>query len=218
MKNIIIIGENSAKDVLVKIFKSLNWTVKAFKFLDLNFENKLEVDVYLFILPTELNNEFFDKLILLRTQCDKTVLVLDNIFSMKRKNKLMNLGIDWYFANPINYFNICKYASFYSLKYEEEHSTINYKDIFLDIAKRSVTRGRQTHYLRNKEFELLKFFLEHTGVILSRSQLLESVWDMNSSLNTTTLETHISSLRKKLDRNFEEKRFHTIYYAGYKFE
>ena len=95
---------------------------------------------------------------------------------------------------------------------------IDYKDMSIDISRRIVKRAGVDIVLRNREFELLCYFLRNPGIIFSKRKLLEEVWDRNACLNTTTVESHMSTLRKKLDHGFNEKLFHTVYCAGYKIE
>ncbi len=89
-------------------------------------------------------------------------------------------------------------------------------DLVLDSAKHSVTFQGQFIPLRNKEFMLLEYFMKHENVVLSREMILEHVWDMNIDPFTNTVDTHIRSLRKKLEA--ENRTFiHTVPKSGYRF-
>lgn len=88
--------------------------------------------------------------------------------------------------------------------------------LVLDSSKHVVMLGGKVVTLRNKEFSLLEYFMQHKDIVLSREMILEYVWDMNTDPFTNTVDTHVRLLRKKL----ETKRrtfIQTIPKRGYKF-
>ena len=88
--------------------------------------------------------------------------------------------------------------------------------LVLDSSKHVVTLGGRAIPLRNKEFSLLEYFMQHKDIVLSREMILEYVWDMNTDPFTNTVDTHVRLLRKKLEtkrRTFIE----TVPKRGYKF-
>lgn len=100
--------------------------------------------------------------------------------------------------------------------YQKNNSkNLRFKDIVLDLNNHTFKRGNETHRLPNKEFELLKYFIKNNNRLIQKQELMENIWDFNSQLTTTTIETHICKLRKKLDSNNLIKRLHTIAYSGY---
>lgn len=126
---------------------------------------------------------------------------------------------DLYYSLVNGFNDLCKMTRHCLVsKFSVPSGEITYKDIILNIGNRTCSRLGKTIELRNREFELLKFLLEHPSHIFSCSQLLEAVWDMNAIVNTNTVQSHISFLRKKIDLGFPEKRLHTISSIGYKLE
>lgn len=91
-------------------------------------------------------------------------------------------------------------------------------DIKLDIKKRKCWRGDEEIALNSKEFLLLEALMRNRGRVLTRTMLLEMVWDISRDPTTSVVETHISRLRAKLDRPFEDKRIRTLRGAGYVFD
>lgn len=88
--------------------------------------------------------------------------------------------------------------------------------LVLDSSKHTVTLMGKPIGLRNKEFALLEYFMQHKDIVLSREMILEYVWDMNTDPFTNTVDTHVRLLRKKL----ETKRrtfIHTVPKRGYRF-
>ncbi len=72
--------------------------------------------------------------------------------------------------------------------------------------------------LPNKELNLLVYFLDNIGKVLSRTQILEDVWDRNICCSTNTVDVHVSKLRQKIRPYIEKEVIRTIYCAGYVFE
>jgi DNA-binding response OmpR family regulator len=77
--------------------------------------------------------------------------------------------------------------------------------------------GREV-FLRNKEYLLLEFLMKNFGKIVSRTEILEEVWDRNIFCNTNTVDVHVSKLRKKLVSFFKFSPIRTVHSVGYIFE
>jgi two-component system OmpR family response regulator len=88
-------------------------------------------------------------------------------------------------------------------------------DLELDVVRRSVTRGGKRIELQPQEFKLLEYLMRHSGQVVTRTMLLEHVWDFHFDPRTTIVETHVSRLRAKVDRDFGVELIHTIRGAGY---
>jgi len=87
--------------------------------------------------------------------------------------------------------------------------------LVLDRLKRRVERAGQVIALQPTEFRLLEFLLRHKGTVVTRTMLLENVWDFNFDPRTNIVETHISRLRSKVDRDFKGELIRTVRGAGY---
>ena len=88
-------------------------------------------------------------------------------------------------------------------------------DLQMDLLKRRVVRqGRQID-LQHREFRLLEYLMQNAGRVVTRTMLLEAVWDFHFDPQTTVVETHISRLRAKVDRGFAAALIHTIRGSGY---
>lgn len=88
-------------------------------------------------------------------------------------------------------------------------------DLVLDRLKRRVDRAGEQIALQPTEFRLLEFLLRHKGNVVTRTMLLENVWDFNFDPRTNIVETHISRLRSKVDRGFDTDLIRTVRGAGY---
>jgi len=88
-------------------------------------------------------------------------------------------------------------------------------DLELDLLGRSVTRAGKRLDLLAQEFKILEFMLRHAGEVVTRTMLLEKVWDFHFDPKTNIVETHISRLRAKIDKGFDKPLLHTVRGAGY---
>jgi two-component system OmpR family response regulator len=90
-----------------------------------------------------------------------------------------------------------------------------FADLELDLLSRKVTRGGRTIDLQPREFQLLEVLLRHPGQVMTRTMLLETVWDYHFDPQTNVIDVHISRLRQKIDRGFAVPLIHTVRGAGY---
>ena len=88
-------------------------------------------------------------------------------------------------------------------------------DLEVDIVRRSVARGGRRLELTPVEFRLLEYLMRHAGQVVTRTMLLEQVWDFHFDPRTNIVETHVSRLRSKVDRDFGIELIHTVRGAGY---
>ena len=99
-----------------------------------------------------------------------------------------------------------------------QHRLLQFGDIRIDPRAMEVTRDGRTVDLSVREFHLLKYFIEHAGVTLSRERLLTDVWGFNAGVFTRTVDVHVASLRQKLEADPRHPTFiRTVQRVGYKF-
>jgi two-component system OmpR family response regulator len=88
-------------------------------------------------------------------------------------------------------------------------------DLEMDLLSRSVTRGGTPIDLQPREFALLEFLMRNAGNVVTRTMLLENVWDYHFDPQTNVIDVHVSRLRQKIDRDFDTPLIHTVRGAGY---
>jgi two-component system OmpR family response regulator len=103
-----------------------------------------------------------------------------------------------------------------SEKSVESTTKIQAQDLELDLLTRKVHRGGQEIPLQSREFKLLEFLLNNKGQIITRTMLLEKVWDYNFDPQTNIIDVHISRLRNKVDKGFDNQIIETVRGAGYR--
>ena len=85
----------------------------------------------------------------------------------------------------------------------------------MDLLTRTVTRDGKPLDLQPREFRLLEYLMRHAGQVVTRSMLLEHVWDYSFDPQTNVIDVHISRLRQKVDRDFQVSLIQTVRGAGY---
>ena len=88
-------------------------------------------------------------------------------------------------------------------------------DLHLDRLKRKVTRSGKKINLQPREFRLLEYLMSNTGQVVTRTMLLEKVWEYHFDPQTNVIDVHISRLRSKIDKDFNPPLIHTERGAGY---
>ena len=97
----------------------------------------------------------------------------------------------------------------------EVRTALRLADLELDLVKRSVSRAGKRIDLQPQEFKLLEYLMRHAGRVVTRTMLLENVWEFHFDPQTTVVETHISRLRAKIDQGFDPPLIHTVRGSGY---
>ncbi len=94
-------------------------------------------------------------------------------------------------------------------------TVLRYHDLVIDLLARRVERAGKPVDLQPREFKLLEVLMRHAGQVMTRTMLLEKVWDYRFDPQTNVIDVHISRLRQKVDRGFVHPLIHTIRGAGY---
>ncbi len=129
----------------------------------------------------------------------------------------LNAGADDYLIKPFAFSElIARVAALARRPPGQPVATVlRVGDLEIDLLARAVTRAGQTIDLQPREYRLLEFLMRHAGQVQTRTMLLESVWDFHFDPQTNVVDVHISRLRTKIDRGFEQPLIHTIRGAGY---
>jgi two-component system, OmpR family, response regulator len=89
-------------------------------------------------------------------------------------------------------------------------------DLEMDLLARKVSRGGKPVALQPREFKLLEYLMRHAGQVVTRTMLLENVWEYHFDPQTNVIDVHVSRLRQKIDAGFAPQLLHTVRGAGYK--
>jgi len=154
----------------------------------------------------------------LRTSGNRTpVLVLSALGEVDDRVEGLRTGGDDYLVKPFAFAEL--HARLEALvrrgSGEAPQTRLRVADLEMDLLARTVTRFDKTIALQPREFRLLEYLMRHAGQVVTRTMLLENVWDYHFDPQTNVIDVHISRLRAKIDRDFFPPLLHTVRGAGY---
>ena len=147
---------------------------------------------------------------------DTPILILTARDSVESKVRGLDLGADDYLTKPFAFAELLARVRAL-LRRGKPHTppVLRVADLTLDPAARRVTRAGKVIELTPKEFALLEYLMRHAGRVLTRTMILEHVWDQNFDSYTNVVDVYINYLRKKIDHGFEPRLIHTVRSVGY---
>ena len=154
----------------------------------------------------------------LRGQGDATpVLFLSALGKVDDRVKGLKAGGDDYLVKPFAFAELLARIEALVRRAQPEaaETRLSVADLHLDLVERTVMRAGQAIQLQPREFTLLAFLMRHAGQVVTRTMLLENVWNYHFDPQTNVIDVHISRLRRKIDRDFEQPYLHTVRGAGY---
>ncbi len=149
--------------------------------------------------------------------CRTPALILSALGSVDDRVKGLRSGGDDYLTKPYAFSELLARVEALGRRAEPETHTTRYVvgDLVLDRLSHKVTRGGETLPLQAREFRLLEYLMRHAGQVITRTMLLEHVWDYHFDPQTNVIDVHISRLRSKIDKGFPKPLLHTVRGAGY---
>lgn len=149
---------------------------------------------------------------------DTPIIILSALEQIDERVKGLKSGGDDYLAKPFGYSELS--ARLVNLMRrggsKPVESNLSCGDLNMDLLARKVTRGGKAVDLLPREFKLLEYLLRNKNRVVTRTMLLEQVWDYRFDPHTSLIDTHISRLRKKIDDEFAAPLLHTIRGTGYR--
>jgi two-component system, OmpR family, response regulator len=145
------------------------------------------------------------------------VLILSALSDVDERVKGLRAGGDDYLAKPYSFSELL--ARVEGLSRRNSGTALETKlkacDLELDLLTRDVTRAGKDIPLQPREFKLLEYLMRNAGHIVTRTMLLENVWDYHFDPQTNVIDVHVSRLRSKIDKGFDEPILQTVRGAGY---
>ena len=145
-------------------------------------------------------------------------LILSAKSKVEDRVKGLRSGADDYLTKPFSFEELLarlEVLAQRSRRAEERVTKLTALDLELDLLSRKVTRAGQEIELQAREFKLLEYLLRHKGQVVTRTMLLEHVWDYHFDPQTNVIDVHISHLRRKIDKNHNTPIIETVRGAGY---
>ena len=145
------------------------------------------------------------------------VLILSALSDVDERIRGLRSGGDDYLTKPFAFGELL--ARLDALSRRSQGSTtdtsLTVGDLRMDLLSRKVTRGERSIILQNREFMLLEYLMRHVDQVVTRTMLLESVWDYHFDPQTNVVDVHISNLRQKIEHEPEPPLLRTVRNAGY---
>lgn len=149
---------------------------------------------------------------------DTPVLILSALGQLDERVKGLRAGGDDYLTKPFAYSELsARVASLLRRPPRQTAQTVlKCADLEMDLLERRVRRAGKLLDLLPREFKLLEHLLRNAGRVVTRTMLLEELWDYRFDPHTSLIDTHVSRLRKKIDEGFERPLLHTVRGSGYR--
>jgi two-component system OmpR family response regulator len=145
------------------------------------------------------------------------VLLLTTLGGVNDRVEGLEAGADDYLVKPFAFAELLARVNALARRppMAEGESVLRVGDLELNRLKRTVTRRGRRIDVQPQEFRLLEYLMHHAGQVVTRTMLLENVWEFHFDPRTSVVETHISRLRAKIDRGFDQELIHTVRGSGY---
>jgi two-component system OmpR family response regulator len=145
------------------------------------------------------------------------VLLLTALGGIDDRVEGLEAGADDYLVKPFAFAELLARVNALARRPppQEAPTALKVADLEMNLLRRTVTRGGRRIELQPREFQLLEHLMRHAGRVVTRTMLLEAVWDFHFDPKTNIVETHISRLRSKVDRGHATELIHTVRGAGY---
>lgn len=147
------------------------------------------------------------------------VLILSALGEVDDRVIGLKAGGDDYLVKPFAFSELMARMEALKRRYEAETDNVTTRleagDLVMDLLARKVTRAGQKIDLQSREFKLLEYLVRHQGQVVTRTMLLENVWNYHFDPQTNVIDVHISRLRSKIDKEFDHQLIRTVRGAGY---
>lgn len=148
------------------------------------------------------------------------IIVISGREDVKDRIRLLNIGADDYLIKPFNIDELRARINV-SIRHSSDNGStgrIIINELMLDPSERVVTHRQDVIDLRRKEFDLLAYLMYNSGQTLTRTMIMEHIWDSNESLWANVIDVHIKHLRDKIDRPYGTNFIKTMHGLGYKLD
>ena len=145
------------------------------------------------------------------------ILILSALSDVDDRIRGLKSGGDDYLVKPFAFGELLARLDALVRRSQESHveTTLMVDDLSMNLVSRKVTRGGKSVTLQPREFKLLEYLMRHANQVVTRTMLLENVWDYHFDPRTNVIDVHVSKLRQKIDAGSERPLLRTVRNAGY---
>ena len=153
-----------------------------------------------------------------KNEIQTPALVLSGKSSVSDRVAGLRAGADDYLTKPFAFAELLARLEALGRRGQlsTEETTLRVADLEMDLVTHKVTRAGEPIDLQPREFRVLEYLMRRAGRVVTRTMLLEGVWDYNFDPQTNVIDVHVSRLRQKIDKNFDKPLLQTVRGAGYR--
>jgi DNA-binding response OmpR family regulator len=153
-----------------------------------------------------------------RRKVETPIIMLTSLSDTAEKVNALDAGADDYLTKPFAFEELlARIRVLIRRGGGKAQTTYSVGDLTLDTDRRVAVRDGNVIQLSSREYALLLFFLQNVDKVMSRTSIIEKVWDMNYEPESNVVDVYVSSLRKKIDRGYDPSLLHTVIGQGYRF-
>jgi two-component system OmpR family response regulator len=219
MRLLIIEDDRDAAEYLVKAFREVGHVADAATDgedgLAMALDGQYDVLIVDRMLPKRDGLAVIGEL--RKKRIETPALILSALGQVDDRVKGLRAGGDDYLPKPYSFSELLARVEVLSRRRvgRNEETELRVGDLQLDRLSHLVRRGEEEITLQPREFRLLEYLMKHAGQVVTRTMLLENVWDYHFDPQTNVIDVHISRLRSKIDKGFAQPLLHTVRGAGY---
>ncbi len=186
--------------------------------LDLALNNSYDINIIDVMLPKLDGLSIIERM--RKQNIETPVIIVSAKRSIDDRVKGLQSGSDDYLIKPFSFSELLARIQAHLRRSSNvsEPTRLTLHDLSLDLLARTVTREGKKIELQPKEFSLLEYLMRNAGNIVSKTMIMERVWNYNFDPQTNVVEARISKLREKVDKNFNTPLIHTVRGLGYSFK
>ncbi|MCK5603373.1 response regulator transcription factor [Candidatus Pacearchaeota archaeon] len=145
------------------------------------------------------------------------IIALSALQELSTKTHLLDIGVDDYMVKPFSFEELFARILAVTRRSQNKPPTqyIKLDDLTLIPEKRIAERSGKEIPLRKKEYLLLEYFMQHPNKVISREDLIQNVWGYQENMPSNTVDSHISSLRNKINKGYKNSLIDTVHGVGY---
>jgi len=219
MRLLLVEDDQKIAALIVKGFKQAGFAIdlarNAEDALNMAVNVKYDAGVVDIMLPGRDGLSFIDEL--RKKKIQTPLIILSAKKSVHDRIKGLETGSDDYLVKPFSFAEL--HARIQALIRRAstipESTHLEVAELFMDLSKRRVVRAGQTIELQPREFSLLEYLMRNAGRVVSKTMIMEHVWDYSFDPQTNVVDVLVHRLRKKMDSGFSDKLIHTIRGVGY---
>jgi two-component system OmpR family response regulator len=153
-----------------------------------------------------------------RTGNTTPILILSALADVDERIRGLKAGGDDYLTKPFAFGELEARLMALTRRGQSagQETMLKVGDLTLDILSRTAMRGGKAISFKPREYKLLEYLMRHAGQVVTRTMLLENVWDYHFDPQTNVIDVHISNLRQKIDAGFDKPLLQTVRGAGYR--